>query len=60
MVIYSYMRNQKAKEKVVDAIEKIIRAAKELAEAEHAYYNRKPKTLQKPTVLSSEDKRGGN
>ena len=56
MVIYSYMRNQKAKEKVVDAIEKIIRAAKELAKAEQAYYNRKPR---KPTVLNSEGKRGG-
>jgi hypothetical protein len=54
------MKNEKSKQKAVAAIKAIVRAAKELAEAEHAYYNRKPKTLQKPTVLSSEDKRGGN
>jgi hypothetical protein len=44
------MRNkEKAKRKAVAAIGEIVRAAKELAKAEQAYYNRKPR---KPTVLS--------
>ena len=35
------MTREKAKQKAVDAIETIVRAAKELAEAEQAYYEQK-------------------
>jgi hypothetical protein len=41
------MKNERAKQKTVDAIREIIRAAKELAKAEMAYHNRKPKALRK-------------
>jgi hypothetical protein len=37
------MKREKAKQQVVAAIEAIIRAAKELARAEQAYYERKPR-----------------
>ena len=38
------MKREKAKQKAVDAIEAIVRAAKELAKAEQAYYGRKPRS----------------
>ncbi|MCP4611794.1 MAG: hypothetical protein GY845_24085 [Planctomycetes bacterium] len=37
------MKREEAKQKAVDAIETIVRAAKELAKAEQVYYDRKPR-----------------
>jgi len=37
------MKREKAKRKAIDAIETIVRAAKELAKAEQAYYGCKPR-----------------
>jgi len=37
------MKRETAKQKAVDAIETIVRAAKELAKAEQAYYEHKPR-----------------
>ena len=36
------MKRETAKQRAVDAIETIVRAAKELAKAEQAYYEQKP------------------
>jgi hypothetical protein len=50
------MKNLRAKKKAVAAIRKIVNAAKELAKAEQAYYNRKPKTPRKLPVLTAMEK----
>jgi hypothetical protein len=48
------MKHERAKMKVVAAIQKIVAAAKELAEIEQRYPNRKPKAQRKLTVLGGE------
>ena len=48
LLYYAGMKNQKAKTKAVVAIGKIITAAKELAQAEVEYYNRKPRKSNPP------------
>jgi hypothetical protein len=49
----SATQTEKAKRKAALAIDTILRAAKQLAEAEQTYYGRKPKAPRKRTVLDA-------
>ena len=48
-------QKEKTKKKIKAALGKMVEAARELAEAEQAYYGRKPKESRKSKVLEATD-----